>query len=509
MVNPKKISEEARALTCDEYDENLDILQNRANHVGFQSCTTLSDLDSCLTTNSVITTINQDINNNSIRITQLEDDLSGTGTIANDLSVLEATLRSEIQQNTSDVNVVNNTIDNELRFNINSNDSEIASLNQTINNNFNNLNPRLTALDDDANQGRMIRAEQDISLLQTQLNSVTNNIIPTETTLRSNADNSLDIKINTEIQDRTTEISRVESIITDEVNDRIQSVNTVDQKFDIITNNTTTLLNNEIQDRVDADLLIQTQINSLSSSLSGAIPTGTILAYAGISPPPGFLYCNGDSISRTNYPNLFSVISTRYGSSNSSSFNIPDLRDRTVFGSLSNNLNSNPTYQFSNLKSIEEPNLPSHTHSSSLTSHSHTVDTNHFHGLYIHDHNHPIGNLPDHTHSLAPYRMVSLGGGNEDDIGAELTNVQSDDPDEGNIFPNTPMNGPIPGPAVGASTVGIYPPPFTGINRTDDGGGVLNTSQAGSSLGTTGSTGGSVLFDVRQSSLSVNFIIKT
>ena len=60
---------------------------------------------------------------------------------------------------------------------------------------------------------------------------------------------------------------------------------------------------------------------------------GTIFAYAGNTPPSGWLVCDGAEISRTSYARLFSVIGTTYGSGNgSTTFNIPDFVDKTFWG---------------------------------------------------------------------------------------------------------------------------------------------------------------------------------
>ena len=56
------------------------------------------------------------------------------------------------------------------------------------------------------------------------------------------------------------------------------------------------------------------------------VPTGTILLYAtGGAPPTGFLICNGSSQERALYPRLFGVISTTYGATDDTHFNIPKL----------------------------------------------------------------------------------------------------------------------------------------------------------------------------------------
>lgn len=70
---------------------------------------------------------------------------------------------------------------------------------------------------------------------------------------------------------------------------------------------------------LDADLLD----NKDSTFL---VPTGTVLWYAGTTPPNGWLLQNGQAISRTTYSNLFSIIGTTYGSGDgSTTFNLPDL----------------------------------------------------------------------------------------------------------------------------------------------------------------------------------------
>jgi len=66
------------------------------------------------------------------------------------------------------------------------------------------------------------------------------------------------------------------------------------------------------------------------------VPPGTILSYAGITAPPGFLMCNGDSYAKLSYPALAAVLyngasGAAYGGS-STQFNVPDLRGRFLRG---------------------------------------------------------------------------------------------------------------------------------------------------------------------------------
>ena len=64
-----------------------------------------------------------------------------------------------------------------------------------------------------------------------------------------------------------------------------------------------------------------------------SMPIGVTMPYAGSSAPAGWLLCYGQAISRTTYAVLFALIGTTYGvGDGSTTFNMPDLRGRTVAG---------------------------------------------------------------------------------------------------------------------------------------------------------------------------------
>lgn len=66
----------------------------------------------------------------------------------------------------------------------------------------------------------------------------------------------------------------------------------------------------------------------VQNAIAQLVPTGTILAFGGVTAPNGFLICDGSAVSRTTYANLFAVIGTRYGAGNgSTTFNVPKLND--------------------------------------------------------------------------------------------------------------------------------------------------------------------------------------
>lgn len=60
-------------------------------------------------------------------------------------------------------------------------------------------------------------------------------------------------------------------------------------------------------------------------------PVGVVSGFGGNYVPTGWLHCNGQAVSRTYYSELFAVCSTRFGGGDgSTTFNLPDCRDRTV-----------------------------------------------------------------------------------------------------------------------------------------------------------------------------------
>jgi microcystin-dependent protein len=61
-------------------------------------------------------------------------------------------------------------------------------------------------------------------------------------------------------------------------------------------------------------------------------PVGTILPFAGDTAPAGWLLCNGASVNRSTYATLYAVVANRFGSADSSNFNVPDFRGRFLRG---------------------------------------------------------------------------------------------------------------------------------------------------------------------------------
>jgi microcystin-dependent protein len=109
-------------------------------------------------------------------------------------------------------------------------------------------------------------------------------------------------------------------------------------------------------DSVGADELIDNSVGAAAINISGngtsgqyvtsdgdgsfsyttppvAFLSGMIMPYAGASAPSGWLLLYGQAVNRTTYSDLFAVLGTTYGSGDgSTTFNVPDLRGRTIAG---------------------------------------------------------------------------------------------------------------------------------------------------------------------------------
>jgi hypothetical protein len=70
-------------------------------------------------------------------------------------------------------------------------------------------------------------------------------------------------------------------------------------------------------------------------------PTGSIIMYGAAAAPGGYYLCEGAAISRSTYSALFGVIGTTYGAGDgSTTFNVPDFRDRAPYGASTFTLGS-------------------------------------------------------------------------------------------------------------------------------------------------------------------------
>ena len=111
---------------------------------------------------------------------------------------------------------------------------------------------------------------------------------------------------------------------------------------------------------------IQTQLNSKADAIAGTI-IQHISANLQTNFPTRFLLCNGQSVSRTTYANLFSYIGTTYGSVDGNSFNVPDFTACVLRMYSSPRTVNGVVYTPNAVGTIQQDSLEAHVHSSNLT----------------------------------------------------------------------------------------------------------------------------------------------
>ena len=132
----------------------------------------------------------------------------------------------------------------------------------------------------------------------------------------------------------------------------------------------------------------------------GSTPPGTLLQFAGVTSPPGFLLTYGQAISRSTYSQLWATIGTTWGAGDgSTTFNLPDIRGRLLAGAdnmggtAANNLTGYTvgTTGGAQAVTLTSTQIPAHTHTDA-------------------GHTHPITDQT-HSHIVASYGAFSAASG--------------------------------------------------------------------------------------------------
>ena len=123
-------------------------------------------------------------------------------------------------------------------------------------------------------------------------------------------------------------------------------------------------------DPQDALQSIQRNFEALAQTLAPPVPTGTVLPYAGVTAPNGYLTCDGSEVAVKDYPTLDALLGTTYGArtngsggAGSTHFRLPDLRGRVPVGKASSGtfVNVGATGG-SETHTLTTSEIPSHAH---------------------------------------------------------------------------------------------------------------------------------------------------
>lgn len=134
-------------------------------------------------------------------------------------------------------------------------------------------------------------------------------------------------------------------------------------------------------------------------AVTARAPIGVIQMYAGVTAPSGWLFCRGQEISRSEYPDLFTTIGTNYGAGDgSTTFRVPNLQERFAVG-VATSVGTAYTL--------------------GATGGTGTISVNHNHGLGSHAH------TLAHTHTVSADVGSILMSESGNTIGANFTSVAS------------------------------------------------------------------------------------
>jgi microcystin-dependent protein len=159
---------------------------------------------------------------------------------------------------------------------------------------------------------------------------------------------------------------------------------------------------------------------------SSGLPSGIILPTARITPPNGYLFCDGAQISRSVYASLYAALggaNSPWGQGDgSTTFQVPDLRGRTIIGAgagagLTNRGLGSKGGEESHFQSISE--MPIHSHPVVDNGHSHVVNEPY--------HSHSISQVP-HGHNITDPGHVHTYINQATRLGTDAKAGQSQDP---------------------------------------------------------------------------------
>jgi len=151
-----------------------------------------------------------------------------------------------------------------------------------------------------------------------------------------------------------------------------------DRNFVVKTNATTIITANDADITTTVPVVLPaiptTALQAATKSYVDQVtPPGMIATYAGTSAPTGWLACQGQAISRTTYADLFTAISTTWGSGDgSTTFNVPDLRGMFVRGTGTNATGSSSGTVGPSVGAYAADTYLNHSHGVTDPGHTHT-----------------------------------------------------------------------------------------------------------------------------------------
>lgn len=104
--------------------------------------------------------------------------------------------------------------------------------------------------------------------------------------------------------------------------------------------------------------------NKIIDSCSDTLPIGTLQPFLGATAPQGYLFCEGQLLDKSKYPELYNICGNLFGESSTTQFYLPDLRGRVIAGYDENDTSFNTIGKLLGEKShtLTVNEMPRHNH---------------------------------------------------------------------------------------------------------------------------------------------------
>lgn len=196
-------------------------------------------------------------------------------------------------------------------------------------------------------------------------------------------------------------------------------------------------------DITEATITDERTYTDLAFSNGGAMPVGGGFLWFTSSAPAGHILARGQLLDPANYPRLFQVWGTTYGGDGSSTFGVPDLRQRLPLGRASSGTGSTLGDTGGNID--HSHSQPTHTHTnpnvSSSGSHVHSQSNTGSSGSHAHSQsNTGSGGSHDHGGDTGGHGGLNVAGGQEALDAAEYQHVHSISTDGSHAHSNPNVN---------------------------------------------------------------------
>ena len=169
------------------------------------------------------------------------------------------------------------------------------------------------------------------------------------------------------------------TVMSADATDSIFSVND-DRNFTVKTNTATRLTVNSTAVTSTVPVVLPSNPTSALQAapkqyVDAAGPAGAIMAFGGATAPTGWLVCDGSSVLRASYPDLFAAIGTTWGSVDGTHFNVPDLRGMFLRGTGTNATGSSSGAVGPSVGSYSADAFQGHWHGINDPGHTHSYST--------------------------------------------------------------------------------------------------------------------------------------